>query len=139
MTSSAVEATVESCAAEASALGFTCTWHDRSTGAPVVVFGSRKGLTLRLTHESAEDAVNVDFLPVLDRVHDFLGLPRHAYEALSSSELNAAFTVTRFCSACRAAKLSMEQSRYVSMGQVAATAPVRVTALRGVPAASGSF
>ena len=32
MTSSAVEATVESCAAEASALGFTCTWHDRSYG-----------------------------------------------------------------------------------------------------------
>ncbi len=71
MTSSAVEATVEACAAEASALGFTCTWHDRSTGAQVVAIGSRKGLTLRLAHESAEDAVHVDFLPVLDRVQIF--------------------------------------------------------------------
>ena len=71
MASSPVEATVASCAAEASALGFTCTWHDRSTGAQVVVIGSRKGLTLRLAHESAEDAVNVDFLPVLDRVQIF--------------------------------------------------------------------
>ena len=70
MASSAVEATVESCAAEASALGFTCTWHDRSTGAPAAD-GSRAALTLRLAHESAEDAVNVDFLPVLDRVQIF--------------------------------------------------------------------
>ena len=71
MASSAVEATVESCAAEASALGFTCTWHDRSTGAPAADAGSRAALTLRLAHESAEDAVNVDFLPVLDRVQIF--------------------------------------------------------------------
>ena len=71
MTSSAVESTVESCAAEASALGFTCTWHDRSTGAPAADAGSRASLTLRLAHESAEDAVNVDFLPVLDRVQIF--------------------------------------------------------------------
>ena len=69
MASSAVEATVESCAAEASALGFACTWHDRSSGAPAT--GPRAALTLRLTHESAEDAVNVDFLPVLDRVQIF--------------------------------------------------------------------
>ena len=71
MASSAVEATVESCAAEASALGFTCTWHDRSTGAPAADAGPRAALTLRLTHESAEDAVHVDFLPVLDRVQIF--------------------------------------------------------------------
>ena len=71
MTSSAVESTVESCAAEASALGFTCTWHDRSTGAPAADAGSRAALTLRLAHESAEDAVHVDFLPVLDRVQIF--------------------------------------------------------------------
>ena len=68
---SSVEATVESCAAEASALGFTCTWHDRSTGAPAADAGSRAALTLRLAHESAEDAVHVDFLPVLDRVQIF--------------------------------------------------------------------
>jgi len=68
---SAVEATVESCAAEASTLGFTCTWHDRSTGAPAAHAGSRASLTLRLAHESAADAVNVDFLPVLDRVQIF--------------------------------------------------------------------
>ena len=66
---SSVDATVESCAAEASALGFTCTWHDRATGAPAT--GPRAALTLRLTHESAEDAVHVDFLPVLDRVQIF--------------------------------------------------------------------
>ena len=71
MASSAVEATVESCAAEAAALGFTCTWHDRSTGAPAADKGPRAALTLRLTHESAEDAVHVDFLPVLDRVQIF--------------------------------------------------------------------
>ena len=71
MASSAVEATVESCAAEASALGFACTWHDRSTGAPAADKGPRAALTLRLAHESAEDAVNVDFLPVLDRVQIF--------------------------------------------------------------------
>ena len=71
MASSAIEATVESCAAEASALGFTCTWHDRSTGAPAADAGPRAALTLRLAHESAEDAVNVDFLPVLDRVQIF--------------------------------------------------------------------
>ena len=71
MASSTVEATVESCAAEASALGFTCTWHDRSTGAPAADAGSRAALTLRLAHESAEDAVHVDFLPVLDRVQIF--------------------------------------------------------------------
>ena len=71
MASSTVEATVESCAAEASALGFTCTWHDRSTGAPAADKGPRAALTLRLTHESAEDAVHVDFLPVLDRVQIF--------------------------------------------------------------------
>ena len=71
MTSSAVEATVESCAAEASTLGFTCTWHDRSTGAPAADKGPRAALTLRLAHESAEDAVHVDFLPVLDRVQIF--------------------------------------------------------------------
>ena len=79
MTSSAVESTVESCAAEASALGFTCTWHDRVTGAPVADeqiariarTASRAALTLHLTHESAEDAVNVDFLPVFDRVQIF--------------------------------------------------------------------
>ena len=69
MTSSAVEATVEACAAEASALGFTCTWHDRATGAPAT--GPRASLTLRLAHESAGDAVNVDFLPVFDRVQIF--------------------------------------------------------------------
>jgi len=69
MASSAVEATVESCAAEAAAFGFTCTWHDRATGAPAT--GPRASLTLRLTHESAEDAVHVDFLPVLDRVQIF--------------------------------------------------------------------
>mgnify|MGYP001279165370 CR=1 FL=1 len=69
MASSAVEATVASCAAEASALGFTCTWHDRATGAPAT--GPRASLTLRLAHESAEDAVHVDFLPVLDRVQIF--------------------------------------------------------------------
>ena len=69
MASSAVETTVESCAAEASALGFTCTWHDRATGAPAT--GPRAALTLRLAHESAEDAVHVDFLPVLDRVQIF--------------------------------------------------------------------
>ena len=69
MASSAVEATVESCAAEASTLGFTCTWHDRATGAPAT--GPRASLTLRLAHESAEDAVHVDFLPVLDRVQIF--------------------------------------------------------------------
>ena len=67
----AVEATVQSCAAEASTLGFTCTWHDRSTGAPAADKGPRAALTLRLAHESAEDAVNVDFLPVLDRVQIF--------------------------------------------------------------------
>ena len=67
----AVEATVESCAAKASALGFTCTWHDRSTGAPAADKGPRAALTLRLAHESAEDAVHVDFLPVLDRVQIF--------------------------------------------------------------------
>ena len=66
-----VEATVESCAAEASTLGFTCTWHDRSTGAPAADKGPRAALTLRLAHESAEDAVHVDFLPVLDRVQIF--------------------------------------------------------------------
>ena len=64
-----VEATVDSCAAEAAALGFTCTWHDRSSGAPAT--GPRAALTLRLAHESAEDAVHVDFLPVLDRVQIF--------------------------------------------------------------------
>ena len=69
MASSAVEATVEACAAEASALGFTCTWHVRATGAPAT--GPRASLTLRLAHESAEDAVHVDFLPVLDRVQIF--------------------------------------------------------------------
>ena len=69
MTSSAVEATVESCAAEAAALGFTCTWHDRATGAPAT--GPRASLTLHLTHESAADAVNVDFLPIIDRVQIF--------------------------------------------------------------------
>ena len=69
MASSAVEATVESCAAEAAALGFACTWHDRATGAPAT--GPRAALTLRLAHESAEDAVNVDFMPVLDRVQIF--------------------------------------------------------------------
>ncbi len=71
MASSAVEATVESCAAEAAALGFTCTWHDRSSGAPAAATGPRAALTLRLAHESAEDAVHVDFLPVLDRVQIF--------------------------------------------------------------------
>ena len=79
MASSPVEATVASCAAEASALGFTCTWHDRVTGAPVADeqiariarTASRAALTLHLTHESAEDAVNVDFLPVFDRVQIF--------------------------------------------------------------------
>ena len=71
MASSAVESTVESCAAEAAALGFTCTWHDRSTGAPAADKGPRAALTLRLAHESAEDAVHVDFLPVLDRVQIF--------------------------------------------------------------------
>ena len=50
MASSPVEATVESCAAEAAALGFTCTWHDRSTGAPAT--GPRAALTLRLTQLS---------------------------------------------------------------------------------------
>ena len=69
MASSSVEATVESCAAEASALGFTCTWHDRATGAPAT--GPRASLTLHLTHESAADAVNVDFLPIIDRVQIF--------------------------------------------------------------------
>ena len=69
MASSSVETTVESCAAEASTLGFTCTWHDRATGAPAT--GPRASLTLRLAHESPEDAVNVDFLPVLDRVQIF--------------------------------------------------------------------
>ena len=75
MASSAVEATVESCAAEASALGFTCTWHDRATGAPAT--GPRASLTLHLTHESA-DAVNVDFLPVLDRVQIFANVARES-------------------------------------------------------------
>ena len=71
MASSAVEVTVQSCADEARALGFGLTWHDRSTGAPAADAGSRAALTLRLAHESAEDAVHVDFLPVLDRVQIF--------------------------------------------------------------------
>ena len=71
MASSAVEATVQSCAEEARALGFGLTWQDRSTGAPAADKGPRAALTLRLAHESAEDAVHVDFLPVLDRVQIF--------------------------------------------------------------------
>ena len=57
MTSSAVEATVESCAAEASALGFT---HAPGTTALRVrpLPNPRSALTLRLAHESAEDAVS---------------------------------------------------------------------------------
>lgn len=69
---SAVKGTVQSCVDEARALGFSHSWRDRATGALAADNSvPRAQLTLRLTHESAPDAVLVDFVQVLGRVQIF--------------------------------------------------------------------
>ena len=66
-----VESTVEACAEESRALGCSITWHCRGNGAPAPIAVRRWPLTMRLAHESAPDAINVDFVPVIGRVQIF--------------------------------------------------------------------